>query len=187
MKNQDEFIRFKNISKSFSGQRALDDVSFSIKQGEIHAIMGENGAGKSTLLNILHGVLKPTDGHVYIDGEKMDFESIHDAIEYGICKVHQEISVVPELTVYQNLMLGSEITKMGFMDKKAMIEETNQILARLGCSFKATDKIGALSAGHKQMIQIAKALRANAKIISFDEPSASLSNNEVEKIGRAHV
>ncbi len=180
MKNQNEFIRFENIAKSFSGQRALDDVSFSIKQGEIHAIMGENGAGKSTLLNILHGVLKPTEGNVYIDGEKMDFDSIYDAIEYGICKVHQEISVVPELTVYQNLMLGSEITKMGFMDKKAMIGETEQILNRLGCHFKATDKIGSLSAGHKQMIQIAKALRADAKIISFDEPTASLSNNEVE-------
>ena len=180
MKNQEGFIRFEHITKSFSGQRALDDVSFSIKQGEIHAIMGENGAGKSTLLNILHGVLMPTEGLVYIDGDKMEFHNIHEAIEYGICKVHQEISVVPELTVYQNLMLGSEITRKGFMSKKAMIDETNQILNRLGCSFKATDKIGALSAGHKQMVQIAKALRANAKIISFDEPTASLSNNEVE-------
>lgn len=180
MENQDRYIRFENITKSFSGQRALEDVSFGIKRGEIHAIMGENGAGKSTLLNILHGVLKPTEGQVYIDDEKMEFHSIHDAIQFGICKVHQEISVVPELTVYQNLMLGSEVSKMGFMNKKAMIEETDRILKRLGCTFKATDKISSLSAGHKQMIQIAKALRANAKIISFDEPTASLSNNEVE-------
>lgn len=182
MKNQDDFIRFENITKTFSGQRALENVSFGIKKGEIHAIMGENGAGKSTLLNILHGALQPTAGQVYIDGQQTDFHSINDAIQSGICKVHQEISVVPELTVYQNLMLGNEVVKFGFMNKEAMISETNEIIKRLKCGFKATDKINTLSAGHKQMIQIAKALRANAKIISFDEPTASLSNNEVETL-----
>ena len=172
-------ISFKNITKDFVGQRALDDVSFDIKKGEIHAIMGENGAGKSTLLNILHGVLDQTKGHVFMNDQIVQFNDIHDGIEAGICKVHQEINVVPELTVMQNLMLGSESGKFGFTNKKKMLEQTTLLLKKLGCQFLATDKIGSLSTGHKQMIQIAKAIKANATIISFDEPTSSLSNNEV--------
>lgn len=173
-------IKFENITKDFVGQRALDNVSFEIKKGEIHAIMGENGAGKSTLLNVLHGVLQPTEGQVYINNKKVNFNNIYDGIEAGICKVHQEINVVPELTVMQNLMLGSETNHLDFVNKKAMNKETNNLLKRLGCKIFATDKISKLSTGHKQMIQIAKALRANATIISFDEPTSSLSNNEVD-------
>lgn len=180
MDNNDCYIRFDNITKKFAGQTALEGVSFGIKKGEIHAIMGENGAGKSTLLNILHGVLQPTNGNIYIDNKEMKFHNINDGIQAGICKVHQEISVVPELTVMQNLMLGNETSKFGFIKKNEMRNETDKLLKRLGCSFTADDKIGALSTGHKQMIQIAKALRANARIISFDEPTASLSDNEVE-------
>ncbi|PKM96449.1 MAG: sugar ABC transporter ATP-binding protein [Firmicutes bacterium HGW-Firmicutes-1] len=180
MNHNDNYIRFENITKTFAGQRAVNDVSFGIKKGEIHAIMGENGAGKSTLLNLLHGVHQPSNGNIYIDGKITKFHSIHDGIVAGICKVHQEINVVSELTVMQNLMLGSELSSFGFAKKKEMIKETNEILKRLKCNFSAMDKIGPLSAGHKQMLQIARALRTNAKIISFDEPTASLSNNEVD-------
>ena len=180
MDNTDCYIRFNNISKNFAGQKALDGVSFGIKKGEIHAIMGENGAGKSTLLNILHGVIQPTQGNVYIDNKEMKFHSIHDGIQAGICKVHQEICVVPGLTVMQNLMLGSEPSSFGFVKKREMANETDKLLKRLKCNFAGSDRIGSLSAGHKQMIQIAKALRANARIISFDEPTASLSDNEVK-------
>lgn len=179
LENNKNAIQFKNITKDFVGQRALNDVSFSIKKGEIHAIMGENGAGKSTLLNVLHGLLQPTEGSVFIHEQQVNFTNIHEGIKAGICKVHQEINIVPELSVMQNLMLGNETRKFGFIDKQKMNAETNQLIKQLGCQFKASDKIGDLSTGHKQMIQIAKALRANATIISFDEPTASLSDNEV--------
>lgn len=177
---QEQYIQFKNIKKSFSGVTVLEDINFSIKQGEIHAIMGENGAGKSTLLNILHGVHRPTEGAIFIDGKETHFHHIHDSIDAGIAKVHQEISVIPELTVMQNLMLNCEPSHFGMIDQKKMYLETETLLKKIGCHFSPDQKIGELSTGHKQMIQIAKALRSQAKIISFDEPTASLSDNEVE-------
>ena len=104
----DNYIEFRHISKEFPGVKALNDINFTIKKGETHAILGENGAGKSTLLNILHGIYQPTEGELLIDGEKMAFASANDAIRYGIAKVHQEINMVPEMTVAQNIALGSE-------------------------------------------------------------------------------
>ncbi len=177
---QDQYIEFRGIKKAFNGITVLDDINFSIKKGEIHAIMGENGAGKSTLLNILHGVHHPTEGAILIDGKACHFHDIHDSIKSGIAKVHQEISVVPELSVMQNLMLNSEPHTFGWINRKEMYKETEQLLKKLGCNFSPDQKIGSLSTGHKQMIQIAKALRSQAKVISFDEPTASLSDNEVE-------
>lgn len=176
----DRYIEFKGIKKAFNGVTVLENVNFSIRKGEIHAIMGENGAGKSTLLNLLHGVHRPTDGAICIDGVEKHFHSIHDAIKDGIAKVHQEISVIPELTVMQNLMLNSEPHTFGWLDKRKMYRETELLLQKLGCNFPPDQKIGLLSTGHKQMIQIAKALRSDASVISFDEPTASLSDNEVE-------
>lgn len=180
MKNDEKYIEFNQISKSFVGQKALEDVTFTIRKGEIHAIMGENGAGKSTLLNLLHGVFQPTAGSISINHEKTQFANVHESINAGICKVHQEINVVPEMTVMENLMLGYETVKYGFLDKKNMYQKTQDILEKLKCDFLPSDKIQDLSAGHKQMIQIARALLVDARIISFDEPTASLSDNEVE-------
>lgn len=179
MKN---YIEFKNIRKAFVGQLAIDNVSFSIKKGEIHALLGENGAGKSTLLNILHGLFSATEGEIYIEGEKVCFGSATEAIKAGIVKVHQEINLVSDMTVMQNLMLGDEKTKGLFIDKKKMTIETNSLLEKLKCKFTADDKVSSLNTGEKQMLQIAKALHCNAKIISFDEPTSSLSNNEVKTL-----
>ncbi|MPW25233.1 ATP-binding cassette domain-containing protein [Alkalibaculum sp. M08DMB] len=176
----EDYIKFQNITKIFPGQRALNDVSFHICKGEIHALIGENGAGKSTLLNILHGMFSATKGKVFINSEEVKFTSAFEAIQKGIVKVHQEINAIPELTVAENLMLGNEIIKCGFiLNKDQMIKETQELLDKLGCNFSAKEKMKNLSTGKKQMVQIAKALYINAKIISLDEPTASLSDGEV--------
>jgi ribose transport system ATP-binding protein len=180
--NNDKCIEFIDITKKFPGQYALRGITFNVKKGEIHSILGENGAGKSTLLNVLHGVVGQTSGEIKIDGETVDFFDAHDAIKYGIAKVHQEISIVPEMRVYENVMLGAELTKSGFLDKKEMIKQTQAILETLKSNFKATDKVATLSAAQKQMIQVAKALQMKAKIVSFDEPTSSLSKNEEETL-----
>lgn len=176
----DRYIEFDHIVKAFPGQKALDDVSFSIRKGEIHAIIGENGAGKSTLLNILHGVFPATSGTVKIDGKEAKFACIADAIDFGIAKVHQEIVSIPDMTVAENLFMGKEPGRYGIIDKKKMNGETEELLKRLNCDIRPTDRMGDLSAGQKQMISIAKALQVNATVISFDEPTASLSDKEVE-------
>ena len=176
----DSIIKFDNVGKRFPGVKALDNIKFSVKKGEVHALLGENGAGKSTLLNILHGVYNSYDGDVYIKGEKVNFKNAHDAIKYGIAKVHQEVSLVSELTVGQNIVLGYEPKKGVFVDHKKLHKEANEILKRLNCRFRSEDSVNGLSAGEMQMIAIAKALYHKAEIISFDEPSSSLSNNEVE-------
>lgn len=176
----DFIVEFKNISKTFPGVKALDNVSFGIKKGEIHALLGENGAGKSTLLNILHGVYNSYDGEVYLDGQKVSFKNPHDAISHGIAKVHQEISLIPELTVGQNIALGYEPLRGGFINFEELYRKTDKILNMLGCKFDSRDYVSNLSAGEMQMVSIAKALFHNAKVISFDEPTAALTDREAD-------
>jgi ABC-type sugar transport system ATPase subunit len=178
----EKYIEFRHITKTFPGQRALDDVSFFVGKGEIHALLGENGAGKSTLLNILYGIYSPTGGQIFIESQEINFTNSSEEIKFGIAKVHQEINVIPELTVAENIMLGNEIAVGPFLDKRKMIKETQKLLEKLGCNFHASDKMKTLSAGKKQMVQIAKALFLNARIISFDEPTSSLSNAEAESL-----
>ncbi len=175
----EKYIEFEHITKLFPGQTALNDASFSIDQGEIHAIIGENGAGKSTLLNILHGVFPATEGIIRIDGEEVRFNNTSDGINFGIAKVHQEISSIPEMTVAENLYLGKEKTHWGLINHKEMNRNAQLLLEKLHCNFSAEDKMGRLSTGQKQMIAIAKAFLLNAKVISLDEPTASLSDVEV--------
>lgn len=171
-------VRFENVSKIFPGVKALDSVDFSIRKGEIHALLGENGAGKSTLLNILHGVYTQYEGNILIEGKKIDFKNANAAIEYGVSKVHQEINIIPELTVGQNIGLGYEPKKGIFIDYKKLYAHTDKILNRLKCNFNSFDLANTLSAGEMQMLAIAKALFNKARIISFDEPTASLTNKE---------
>ena len=175
-------VDFKIISKHFGNNKALDEVSFNIKQGEIHALLGENGAGKSTLLNILHGVYSEYGGDVLLDGKKVSFKNATDAISAGISKVHQEVSVITTLTVGQNIALGYETINGGLIDYKKMYEKTDAILEKLGCNFKSSDTLNSLSVGELQMILIAKALFHNAKVISFDEPTSALADKEVRKL-----
>ncbi len=175
-------VNFSNVSKSFPGVKALDSVSFEIAKGEIRALVGENGAGKSTLLNILHGVYSEYEGAVEIDGTQVNFSSAQHAIHFGIAKVHQEVSLIPELSVGQNITLGYEPRKGPFIDYDRLHEKANAILRRLHCRFKSEASVKSLSTGELQMIAIAKALFHNARVISLDEPTASLSAEEAKRL-----
>ncbi|MEA5015322.1 MAG: sugar ABC transporter ATP-binding protein [Candidatus Limiplasma sp.] len=178
-------VEFHNISKHFPGVRVLNDVSFSVRKGEVHALLGENGAGKSTLLNILHGIYTEYHGDISLNGQKVRFRNPHDAIANGkISKVHQETNIVRDMTVGQNISLGYEPHKGFFVDYNAMNQNVNEILKRLNCRFKAEDSAASLSAGEMQMVAIAKALFHHSSVISLDEPTASLTTNETEALFR---
>lgn len=175
----DNYIEFKHITKAFSGQVALSDVSFGIKKGEIHALLGENGAGKSTLTNILCGVFPATEGQIQMEGKTCRFSSSLDAIKSGVAKVHQEINLVPELTVMQNIVLGNEPRKGLLVDEKKAYQKAKELLHALKCSFSTDVKVKSLNTGEQQMVQIAKTLLLDTSVLVFDEPTASLSDNEV--------
>jgi ribose transport system ATP-binding protein len=175
-------ISFKAVSKEFPGVKALDNIRFDVQEGEVHALIGENGAGKSTLLNILHGIYNEYDGEVWIEGRKADFRNAQDAIKAGISKVHQEVSLIADLTVGQNVALGHEPKKGPFIDFKSLHAKVEIILRRLRCKFKSTDLVSTLSTGEMQMLSIAKALFHESRIISFDEPTAALTENETRAL-----
>ena len=176
-------VEFIKINKYFPGVHVLKDVSFSVEEGEVHALLGENGAGKSTILNILHGVYSEYEGTVKLHGETVHFMHPNDAIRDGkISKVHQETMVVEELTVGQNVTLGYEPKKGLFVDFNKMHKDVDEILSELNCNFKSRDIVRTLTAGQKQMIAIAKALYHHSTIISLDEPTASLTQKETEAL-----
>lgn len=177
-----DFVKFDHIVKRFGDNLVLKNLNFSIKKGEVHALLGENGAGKSTLLNILHGVYSEYEGNLIIEDKEIRFKDVHDAIKYGVSKVHQEVNLIPELSVAQNITLGSEPKKGLFVDYKKINKEAAKVMEKLGCNFKPTDLVKDLNAGQMQMILIAKALYHNAKLISFDEPTASLTDKETDKL-----
>lgn len=173
-----DFISFREITKRFPGTIALNRVSFGVREGEIHALLGENGAGKTTLLNILHGIFPATSGEFEIAGSPIKFGHAKEALDFGIAKVHQEINLIPEMTVYQNLLLGDEPTRFGFIRTRETLQEIEELIASFQSSLDPMEKVMNLSVAHKQMLQILKALRMKASIISFDEPTASLSKKE---------
>lgn len=176
-------VEFVKINKRFPGVHVLKDISFTVEEGEVHALLGENGAGKSTLLNILHGVYPEYEGEVLLHGQKVSFKNPNDAIQNGnISKVHQEIMVVEELTVGQNVTLGYEPKKGPFIDFGKMHADVDAILQELNCKFTSRDIVRTLTAGQKQMIAIAKAVYHHSNIISLDEPTASLTSKETKAL-----
>ena len=177
-------IEFKGISKFFGSVQVLNDISFQINQGDFHSIVGENGAGKSTLLNILHGIYSDKKGSFEVFGIPQNFNSVSESIRGGVAKVHQELHMLRNLTVGQNIFLGYEPLQKNkiFISDKELYDQSDKILQKLGCSFNARDSLESLSVGELQMIAIAKALFHNAKIISFDEPTASLSKTEIDHL-----
>ncbi len=176
-------LSFQHISKSFPGVKALSDVSFSIRKGEVHALVGENGAGKSTLLNILKGIYQPDEGQIIYDGSSIKIKSPGHASSIGINMVHQEINLVPELTVGQNILLGNEPMRKGIViNYRELYKRCNEALKELDCPFSDKEQVKKLSAAQMQMIAIARSLMYNSKVVAFDEPTASLSNAETKHL-----
>ncbi|MCB7318554.1 sugar ABC transporter ATP-binding protein [Lacrimispora sp. 210928-DFI.3.58] len=185
MEGQKERLRVEHISKTFPGTKALTDVSFSIMPGEVRALVGENGAGKSTLMNIIGGVLECDmgEGAIYIDGEKMEFRIPTDAIKAGIGFVHQELSMFTHLSVAYNIFADRlPMTKYGTIDKRKLNEDARNLLKNFSLTVDPETKVGDLTIGSQQMIEIVRAISQNAKIIIFDEPTSSLSENEVDML-----
>ena len=177
-------LEFRHITKYFPGVKALDDVSFLARSGEVLAFLGENGAGKSTLLKTLNGDYQPTSGQYLINGEEVRFRSPHEAIEAGVSVIYQERQILLELNVAENIYLGRmPVTRLGVIDKRAANRMAQQIIDDFGLPIRPTDKVKDLSVAYQQMVEIMKAYsRENLKVICFDEPSASLSDSEIESL-----
>lgn len=177
-------LEMKNIVKTFPGVRALSDVTFSVKQGEIHCLVGENGAGKSTLMKILSGVYPHSEfqGQIFFEGREVKFNHIHDSEEAGIGIIYQELALVPEMMVYENVMLGHEKTRGLTIDMYEMIRETEELLKRVHLKVSPTTKIKDLGIGKQQLVEIAKALSRNVKLLILDEPTAALNEDDCENL-----
>jgi L-arabinose transport system ATP-binding protein len=176
------YLQFDSVSKSFPGVRALDRVSFSVREGSVHALIGENGAGKSTLLKVLSGLYRPDGGAVLMGGTAQSFRSTAAAIRAGVAVIYQELQLVPELSVAENLYLGNLPARMGWVNTPDMIAAAARQLEDLGERIDPKAKVGSLSIGQRQMVEIAKALARDAKVIAFDEPTSSLSARETDRL-----
>lgn len=181
-------LELKGICKAFPGVKALDNVQLSLRPGTVHALMGENGAGKSTLMKCLFGIYKMDAGKIYLDGEKIEVNNPDEAMKHGIAMVHQELQPVPARSVAENLYLGRFPTKnigpLKLIDHKTMYAETEKWLNEVKMDFNPKAQLGTLSIGQMQSVEIAKAVSQQAKVVIFDEPTSSLSDNEVEVLFR---
>ena len=178
-------LELNGVSKRFGATLALDDVSFDLRPGEVHALMGENGAGKSTLMKILAGNIARDRGEIRIDGIPVDISKPSDARAHGIAIIHQELNTVPDMTVAENLALGVEpVTGLGILERKRMLDDARQKLARIGAQIDPRRRLGTLSVGMQQMVEIARAAGEDARIIVLDEPTAALSRQETQELFR---
>ncbi|MEP5759284.1 MAG: sugar ABC transporter ATP-binding protein [Litoreibacter sp.] len=179
---QDILFEMRGITKEFPGIRALDDVSFDCKPGEVHALVGENGAGKSTLMKVLSGVYQAEAGEIYLRGKQVSFRHPLESLAKGVSVIYQEFSLLPDRTVAENIFLGREPVKRGFLDRKTMRDETRRVLSMFGerHNFDADTLVGSLDVAQQQMVEIAKALSLDAQLIVMDEPTAALNDAECE-------
>ena len=175
-------LTMKGIDKSFPGVHALDHVDLEVRKGEVLALMGENGAGKSTLMKVLTGIYKKDEGTITYEGKEVEFENPRAAQAAGIVIVHQELNMMNHLTVAQNIFIGREIMKGNLIDDAKMNEEAKKLFAKLNIEIDPTEKMGNLTVGKQQMCEIAKAISHDAKVIIFDEPSAALTESEIEEL-----
>ena len=175
-------LRFNGIGKEFPGVKALAQISFEARPREVHALMGENGAGKSTLLKILGGAYLPSSGTLQIGEQTMDFKSAADSIASGVAVIHQELHLVPEMTVAENLFLGHLPTRFGVVNRSQLRKQALACLKGLADEIDPDEKLGRLSLGQRQLVEIAKALSRGAHVIAFDEPTSSLSAREIDRL-----
>ena len=180
------FLEMKDISKTFPGAKVLQSVTIQVKAGEVRALMGENGAGKSTLIKILGGIYTrdPGPGEIRIDGEPAAISSVQDAKHYGISIIHQEISLAENMTIYDNLFMGEELMGKSrvFLDDRSMRKRAQMVLDELGVGVDVGRKVATLSIAKQQMVEIARALLSHAKLIVMDEPTSSLTQNEIDQL-----
>ena len=182
--NKTPVVEMKNIHKSFFNVQVLKGVDFDLIPGEIHALMGENGAGKSTLMKILTGIHKSNSGEILYKGEIVEYHSPKEAEKAGIAVIHQELNIIPYLTVAENMFLGKELKRQpfGILKTKEMNEKTKENLNRLGIDIDPQKEAGELSVGQQQMIEIARAIAAETEVLIMDEPTAALTDREIETL-----
>ena len=179
----DEILSIRGLRKSFPGVVALAGVDFDVRKGEVHALLGANGAGKSTLIKIVAGLYQRDGGDILLNGSPVAFADTAAAMRAGISVIYQDFALVPHLSVADNIFLGSETTKtLGVLDRRAMHAEARRLLDLVGASFPITTLVSELGSGQRQMVEIAKALRGNARILILDEPTASLSHSESDRL-----
>ena len=182
-------LEMKGVSKQFPGVKALDHAQLQLKPGHVHALMGENGAGKSTLMKCMFGIYKMDEGQIFINGEPVTITDPMDALHKGIAMVHQELQPIPARTIGENIFLGRYPMKkaLGFIpvvDHAKMYADTATLLKKVRMNFDPKEKVGNLSVSQMQSVEIAKAVSANCKVLILDEPTSSLTSNEVEALFR---
>src|SRR5512146_2835218 len=176
-------LEVENVSKSFPGVKALDSVSFDLRKGEVHALVGENGAGKSTLMKILSGVYQADEGVIRYKGKVVTFHDVNQAREAGIGIIYQELNLIPHLSVAANIFIGREpLTRFGTLDEKQMNAFAEAILSRLNVRLDPTIQLNRLPISKQQMVEIAKALSLNSEILIMDEPTSALSETEIDEL-----
>ncbi len=178
-------LEMRGISKSFAGNTVLTDVSLTVQRGEVLALLGENGAGKSTLMKILAGVYQPDEGEIFIDESLVKIDNPNDSLQHGVAMIYQELSLAPHLTVAENIFLGREpVNSFGFINQKSLIENAAQLLQEYGFNLDPTSKVSHLSTAKRQLVEITRAIVEAKKVIVMDEPTSSLTSNEVEELFR---
>ncbi|MEV8308579.1 sugar ABC transporter ATP-binding protein [Streptomyces flavidovirens] len=184
MSSQDELLRIEGIRKTFPGVVALDSVDFDLRRGEVHVLLGENGAGKSTLIKMLSGAYRPDSGRIIVGGEEVRVHGAQDAERLGIATIYQEFNLVPELTVAENIFLGRQPRRFGMIDRKRMEADAEELLRRVGVDVSPKVLVRELGIARLQMVEIAKALSLEARVLIMDEPTAVLTSEEVDKLFR---
>ncbi|WP_330457954.1 sugar ABC transporter ATP-binding protein [Streptomyces sp. NBC_00820] len=182
MSDPDELLRIEGIRKSFPGVVALDGVDFDLRRGEVHVLLGENGAGKSTLIKMLSGAHTPDAGRILAGGEEVRIQGAQDAERLGIATIYQEFNLVPDLTVAENIFLGRQPRRFGMIDRGRMEADAEVLLARVGVNVSPRARVRELGIARLQMVEIAKALSLDARVLIMDEPTAVLTSEEVEKL-----
>jgi ribose transport system ATP-binding protein len=185
--SENVLLCLKNITKRFPGVLALDKINLEIRAGEAHGLVGENGAGKSTIIKTITGAHQPDEGEIYFNGQRLDAVTPHYSMSLGIACIYQELNQVPHMTVAENIYLGREkytVKGLGILDREEMRENSRKVLATLGLDIDPMVNVGALGVGKQQMIEIARAVQADARLIIMDEPTASLSAKESEELLR---
>jgi len=178
--DKDSLLKVVNISKEFFGVRVLDKVNISINKGEVFGVIGENGAGKSTFMKILSGIYTPSEGEIYLNGEKVEIKDPLTAKKIGITIIPQEFNLVETLNIYENIFLGEEITGKLLLNKSAMKKKAVDLLKELKVEIDPSEKISNLSVAQKQMVEIAKAIAHESKILIMDEPTTTLTEQEIK-------